>query len=60
MIASGIILAFNEYCEQLAGIPVVVRLRGTNEEDGQRMVSIIDLLYPTAVELLVDMRPWRF
>lgn len=38
MIASGIILAFEEYRVQLAGVPVVVRLRGTNEEVGWKMV----------------------
>ncbi|KAJ0424745.1 succinyl-CoA synthetase-like protein [Aspergillus carlsbadensis] len=36
MIAEGIILAFKELCMQ---IPVVVRLRGTNEELGQKMIA---------------------
>jgi succinyl-CoA synthetase alpha subunit len=36
MIAEGIILAFKELDMQ---VPVVVRLRGTNEELGQQMVS---------------------
>jgi succinyl-CoA synthetase alpha subunit len=36
MIAEGIILAFKELDMQ---VPVVVRLRGTNEELGQKMVS---------------------
>lgn len=40
MIASGIILAVAAYREQLAGIPVVVRLRGTNQDEGQKMVSL--------------------
>ena len=35
MIAEGIILAYKDLKIQL---PVVVRLRGTNEEEGQRMV----------------------
>ena len=36
MIAEGIILAYRDLG---IGIPVVVRLRGTNEEEGQKMVS---------------------
>ncbi|KAI9804277.1 MAG: hypothetical protein M1833_007084 [Piccolia ochrophora] len=36
MIAQGIMLAFEELDMQL---PVVVRLRGTNEESGQRMIA---------------------
>lgn len=38
MIAEGIILAFQE---MEMTVPVVVRLRGTNEERGQQMVSCI-------------------
>lgn len=38
MIAEGIILAFQE---MEMTVPVVVRLRGTNEERGQQMVSLI-------------------
>lgn len=37
MIANGILLAFKELEMRL---PVVVRIRGTNEEEGQRIVSI--------------------
>lgn len=36
MVAQGILLAFKELD---VGLPVVVRIRGTNEEEGQRMVS---------------------
>lgn len=36
MIAEGIILA---YQEMEIGVPVVVRLRGTNEGEGQKLVS---------------------
>ena len=38
MIANGILLAFKELEMRL---PVVVRIRGTNEEEGQRIVSIL-------------------
>ena len=37
MIANGILLAFKEL--EMA-LPVVVRIRGTNEEEGQRIVSL--------------------
>ena len=37
MIAEGIILAFRDLSMK---VPVVVRLRGTNEELGQKMVSV--------------------
>lgn len=37
MIAEGVIMAFNEV--DMRGIPVVVRLRGTNEEVGQRKIA---------------------
>ncbi|KAG8626274.1 hypothetical protein KVT40_005219 [Elsinoe batatas] len=37
MIADGIILAFKEV--DMRGVPVVVRLRGTNEEVGQRKIQ---------------------
>jgi succinyl-CoA synthetase alpha subunit len=36
MIAEGIIMAFDEV--DMRGVPVVVRLRGTNEEQGQRRI----------------------
>jgi succinyl-CoA synthetase alpha subunit len=36
MIAEGILLAFNELN---MSVPVVVRLRGTNEETGQKMIK---------------------
>lgn len=37
MIAEGIILAYREV---KIGVPVVVRLRGTNEGEGQKLVSL--------------------
>lgn len=36
MIAEGILLAFREV--EMRGVPVVVRIRGTNEEVGQRII----------------------
>ena len=41
MIAEGIILAYQDMQIQL---PVVVRLRGTNEEEGQKMVRYFSVL----------------
>lgn len=38
MIAQGILLAFEQLGLEKKGVPVVVRLRGTNEKEGQRMV----------------------
>lgn len=38
MIAEGVVLAYRELAVK---VPVVVRLRGTNEGVGQRMVSFI-------------------
>lgn len=49
MIAEGVVLAFKELEMK---IPVVVRLRGTNEEEGQRMVS--------SWPLRSSLRPSRF
>ena len=45
MIADGVMLAFKELGENMR-VPVVVRLRGTNEEMGQKMIaeSGLDLL----------------
>jgi succinyl-CoA synthetase alpha subunit len=37
MIANGILLAFKEV--DMRGIPVVVRIRGTNEEAGQKIIA---------------------
>jgi len=37
MIAEGILLAFKEV--DMRGVPVVVRIRGTNEEVGQRIIA---------------------
>lgn len=37
MIAEGVLLAFKEV--EMRGVPVVVRLRGTNEEEGQRKIA---------------------
>ncbi|KAK8088216.1 hypothetical protein PG997_003177 [Apiospora hydei] len=39
MIARGIVLAFRDLEEQLATIPVVVRIRGTNEAEGQKIIA---------------------
>ncbi|KAK8137779.1 hypothetical protein PG984_001159 [Apiospora sp. TS-2023a] len=39
MIARGIVLAFRDLETQLAAIPVVVRIRGTNEAEGQRIIA---------------------
>ena len=44
MIAEGIMLAFKDLRME---VPVVVRLRGTNEEKGQKMVSLFLSLCPT-------------
>jgi succinyl-CoA synthetase alpha subunit len=38
MIANGVLLAFKELEMRL---PVVVRIRGTNEKEGQRIVSLL-------------------
>ncbi|KAJ7049522.1 CoA-ligase [Mycena amicta] len=38
MIARGILLAFHELKLEERAMPVVVRIRGTNEEEGQRML----------------------
>jgi succinyl-CoA synthetase alpha subunit len=38
MIANGVLLAFKELDMK---IPVVVRIRGTNEEEGQKIVSLV-------------------
>ncbi|KAF7318588.1 Succinyl-CoA ligase subunit alpha [Mycena chlorophos] len=39
MIARGILLAFRDLGLQERGIPVVVRIRGTNEAEGQRILQ---------------------
>lgn len=39
MIAEGILLAFKELGLAERGVPVVVRIRGTNEKEGQRIVA---------------------
>ncbi|KAJ7463988.1 succinyl-CoA ligase subunit alpha [Mycena latifolia] len=39
MIARGILLAFQELGLQERGIPVVVRIRGTNEAEGQHIIA---------------------
>ncbi|KAJ6528747.1 succinyl-CoA ligase subunit alpha [Mycena vulgaris] len=39
MIARGILLAFRELGLEARGIPVVVRIRGTNEAEGQRIIA---------------------
>ncbi|KAK8082905.1 hypothetical protein PG996_001686 [Apiospora saccharicola] len=44
MIARGIVLAFRDLETQLATIPVVVRIRGTNEAEGQRIIADSGLL----------------
>lgn len=38
MIADGILLAFKEL---QVDVPVVVRIRGTNEKEGQKVVSLL-------------------
>ncbi|KAL9614069.1 MAG: hypothetical protein Q9167_001423 [Letrouitia subvulpina] len=47
MIAEGIILA---YREMKIGVPVVVRLRGTNESEGQKLVSLRSLFLRVGVK----------
>jgi succinyl-CoA synthetase alpha subunit len=42
MIANGVLLAFKELEMRL---PVVVRIRGTNEEQGQKIVSQFPFFY---------------
>ena len=37
MIANGVLLAFKEV--NMKGVPVVVRIRGTNEKEGQRIIA---------------------
>ncbi|KAJ7626964.1 beta subunit of succinyl-CoA synthetase, partial [Roridomyces roridus] len=39
MIARGILLAFQELGFEKKGVPVVVRIRGTNEEEGRRILE---------------------
>jgi succinyl-CoA synthetase alpha subunit len=39
MIARGILLAFRELGLEERGMPVVVRIRGTNEAEGQRILA---------------------
>lgn len=39
MIAEGILMAYKELDMANRGIPLVVRLRGTNDEIGQKIVS---------------------
>ena len=39
MIARGIVLAFQDLEKQLATIPVVVRIRGTHEVEGQKIIA---------------------
>ena len=50
MIANGILLAFKDLEMRL---PVVVRIRGTNEEEGQRIVSIFTFMN---LSLIADSR----
>lgn len=40
MIGEGILMAYKELDMENLGIPLVVRLRGTNEEIGQKLVSL--------------------
>jgi len=51
MIANGILLAFKELEMR---IPVVVRIRGTNEEEGQKIVSISHLRFVIFTDDLLD------
>ncbi|KAJ7100907.1 succinyl-CoA synthetase subunit alpha [Mycena belliarum] len=39
MIARGVLLAFQELGLEKRGMPVVVRIRGTNEAEGQRIIA---------------------
>lgn len=60
MIAEGIIMAFRDLN---LSVPVVVRLRGTNEEAGQRMVCFLLFIryrIPGAVltDCYIDCRKW--
>lgn len=58
MIAEGIILAFRDLNMQ---VPVVVRLRGTNEELGQKMVCHADENFTSTLHLtnaVADCREW--
>lgn len=48
MIAEGIIMAFQDLDLK---VPVVVRLRGTNEEAGQKMVFLLSSLYLGSIPL---------
>lgn len=48
MIAEGIIMAFRDLGME---VPVVVRLRGTNEEIGQKMVSLVRWFFWHITEL---------
>lgn len=41
MIAQGILMAYDELAMQAKNIPIVVRLRGTNEEIGQELVHFL-------------------
>lgn len=40
MIGEGILMAYKELDMEKMGVPLVVRLRGTNEEIGQKLVSL--------------------
>ena len=51
MIANGVLLAFKELEMRL---PVVVRIRGTNEEEGQKIVSPASLIL--LLDLIADLR----
>lgn len=51
MIANGVLLAFKELEMRL---PVVVRIRGTNEEEGQKIVSTLQHLYGFGSLLVID------
>lgn len=57
MIAEGIIMAFQDL---EMSVPVVVRLRGTNEEEGQRMVSLFVsfFLVRWMADVFADCRKW--
>lgn len=57
MIANGILLAFKEL---KVSVPVVVRIRGTNEKEGQRIVRYTNqpLLNRSLIKICVDCRKW--
>jgi succinyl-CoA synthetase alpha subunit len=54
MIAEGILMAYKELDMNSLGLPLVVRLRGTNEKEGQKMVSFFVFALSLAGGLLTE------